>query len=139
MRAGVLLVLVLAACSSGPSVPPTSEPSHDVHDPSASCSPTGTALGIGALRSLYDRTCLAAPADQPLTIAFDNRDSAEPHNVAIFDRDPMESPDAKVLFRGEQFRGAKKVTYRVDALAAGEYHFHCDVHPAAMFGVLLVS
>lgn len=51
----------------------------------------------------------------------------------------MEKADAKVLFRGEQFRGPKTVTYRVAALATGEYHFHCDVHPTAMFGVFMVQ
>ena len=132
------LVLFLAACS-GSSAPGASDQGHNAHDASATCAPSGTTLRIRAIRNLFDRKCLAAPADQPLTIAFDNRDGAEPHNIAIFEEDPMERSDTKILFRSEQFRGPKTTSYLVPSLPQGEYHFHCDVHPTAMFGVLRVE
>lgn len=133
MRRLAALLLVLAACSSGGTAQQGGG-----HEDAAMCAPSGTTLSIKAQRNIFDTKCLAAPAAQAFTIAFDNRDSAEPHNVAIFDQDPMEKQDARVLFRGEEFTGPKTVTYRVGALAAGEYHFHCDVHPRVMFGMLIV-
>lgn len=72
----------------------------------------------------FDKQCLAAPADQPFSIEFNNAE-AVPHNVAILpDHD---SPDR--LFQGEVFSGPGARTYQVNALKAGQYHFHCDVHP----------
>ncbi len=139
MRRVAVSLVLLAACSSGSSEPGASDPGHNVHDPTASCALAATTLEIRANRNLFDRKCLAVPAGLPFTIAFDNRDDVEPHNIAIFSEDPMETPNANVLFRGEQFRGAKTVTYRIDALPVGTYHFHCDVHPAAMFGALMVA
>lgn len=132
------LLLILAACS-GSSRPEASNQDHDGHEASATCAPSGTTLRIRAIRNLFDRKCLAAPVDQPFTIAFDNKDSAEAHNIAIFEEDPAEDPDTKVLFRSAQFRGPKTVSYQIRSLPAGEYHFHCDVHPVAMFGVFRVE
>lgn len=100
----------------------------------ASCSPDGAALAVSADASKFDTACLAAPAGQPFTIAFDN---AEPvvHNVAIL----KSHSSNEVLFRGELFRGPETMTYEVPALEAGTYVFHCETHQGAMRGSLVVA
>lgn len=100
-----------------------------------SCSPNGTHLSLTAQSNHFSSTCLAAPAGKPFTIAFANKDSGTPHNVAIYS-----SPAAtKVLFRGQLAIGPKTVTFHVPALPAGTYYFRCDVHPTAMHGTFVVK
>ncbi len=73
-------------------------------------------------------SCIQVPAGQPFTIHFDNRDPASvgQHNIAIF----QSAADLTVaLFRGDLLTGPATIDYHVDALKAGEYFFHCDVHP----------
>lgn len=123
-------MLLLASCASS---------SGKQAEISASCAPSGPMISIKAQRGVFDRRCLAAPADQAFTIVFDNRDPGEPHNVAIFSDDPSAKPMATVLFRGEEFSGPKKVTYRVGALAGGRYFFRCDAHPRVMTGAFMVD
>ncbi|HEX8098656.1 MAG TPA: cupredoxin domain-containing protein, partial [Actinomycetota bacterium] len=71
----------------------------------------------------FDKNCLAAPANKPFSIRFTNEDAGVPHNVAILS-------SGKELFTGEIVTGPKTSTYRVEALPAGTYEFHCDVHPS---------
>ena len=99
------------------------------------CEPKGTALSVTSLNIVFDTGCLAAPADTPFTIAFDNQDPGIPHNVSI-----ATSADwADVLFTGELVTGVVKVTYEVPALPAGTYVFRCDVHPTSMIGQFIVQ
>ena len=105
-----------------------------VAPPPAACSPSGTELQIAADDVLFDRDCLAAPAGQAFTIAFENREPV-PHNVAVY----TDSSAAEPLFVGEIFSGPDTVTYRVDALEAGTYFFRCDVHPVQMIGTFVVE
>jgi plastocyanin len=82
----------------------------------------------------FDKTCLIAQAGQPYTLEYTNLE-AEPHNVAVFDGADATAP---VVFRGEVISNAS-VTYDIGTLEAGEYFFHCDVHPTAMTGTLVVE
>ncbi len=97
------------------------------------CTPGGTALTISARDIKFDKPCLAAPVNQELTIALDNREVV-PHNVAIRNQ----AGDAD-LFSGEVFSGPKVVTYTVPGLAPGTYKFWCSVHPSQMQGTFLVQ
>ena len=102
--------------------------------PTSDCSPSGTSLSITAQETRFDKDCLAAPASQPFTITYDNKDSVA-HNIAV-----LESHTATdVLFRLEIFRGPKTETLRVGALRPGTYAFHCEVHPAQMSGTFVVK
>ena len=101
--------------------------------PAASCAPNGPALAITASDNKYDKTCLAAPANQALTIDFDNQDYGIPHNVSIYDK------DHKALFTGEITDGPKKIKYSVPAIPPGKYEFRCDPHPEFMFGTFDVG
>ena len=98
------------------------------------CAPRGNALAITASGTAFDVGCLAAPAGQAFTIVMENKDSVA-HNLAI-----LESHDAEdVLFRGDIFQGPKSTTYQVQALKAGTYAFHCEVHPGTMKGTFVVA
>ncbi len=103
-----------------------------------SCAPSGTTVKVVAKNTMFDVSCLAAPAGKAFTIGFDNEDPL-PHNVAIYSADPMVDTNAKTLFQGAIFTGPKVTTYSVPALAAGTYHFHCDVHPTQMYGTFVVK
>ena len=119
---GAALALSLAACGGG----------GDGKDEPASCSPAGSKLKVAAEGFQFDTGCLAAPADTPFTIEFDNQDNGTPHNVAITD------DQGNKLFTGEIFSGKKVETYEPDPLPAGTYGFHCDVHPT-MEGTFVVE
>jgi plastocyanin len=102
------------------------------------CTPSGSALEIAARNVgsiwTFDTECLAAPADAPFTIAFDNQSPGVSHNVDILD-----FPGGTPLFSGEVTLGPKTIIYKVKALAAGKYYFHCKIHPALMNGDLIVG
>jgi len=101
----------------------------------AACAPSGTALTIAAKDIAYDKTCLAVPAGQAFTIKFDNNDSI-PHNVTIL----TSHTATEAFFTGDQITGPNKsTTYKVAALGAGTYHFHCIVHPDQMNGSFVVK
>ena len=97
------------------------------------CEPEGTELAIAALNSQFDKDCLAAPAGQAFTIAFDNQDASIPHNVSIYTQEGGEP-----LFEGETITGTQ-TTYQVDPLEAGNLYFQCDVHPTTMQGDFAVA
>lgn len=99
------------------------------------CAPAGTELRVAALGIAFDARCLAAPAGQPFTIAFENLDVGIQHNVSIARDEAFEDK----VFAGDIFEGSETRTYRVGPLAAGNYFFRCDVHPVAMVGVFVVA
>jgi plastocyanin len=74
----------------------------------------------------FEVLCLVAPADEGFTLTFDNQDPATLHNIAIY-QDASATPPA--LFTGDTVEGPIVQPYKVPALPAGDYYFHCDVHP----------
>jgi len=93
----------------------------------------GPSLQLGATNTTFDKNTLEATAGAPFSIAFQNNDTAVPHNVEIFDASGAN------VFKGDLVTGPKTVTYQVPALAAGTYQFRCVVHPAQMTGTLTVK
>ena len=91
---------------------------------------TVTASGIA-----FDTSTIDLPADQASTIHFVNQDAGTQHNIAIF---PSQDDLADPLFRGELVTGPGETDYAIDPLKAGQYYFHCDVHPT-MSGTVNVS
>ncbi|MEO8475606.1 MAG: cupredoxin domain-containing protein [Actinomycetota bacterium] len=95
--------------------------------PSDGAGGSGTA-SIAAAGLTFDTSSLSFPANEPVTLTFDNTDdvgTTGPHNVAIYKDDTL----AEVLFQGELVSGPATIDYQVPALAPGEYYFQCDVHP----------
>ena len=107
-------LLVLGACGGG-SGASRAEPA---------CVPSGNRLVISADNLEFDRSCLAAPPDQPFSIDFTN-DESLPHNVEI----RREGQSSGRVFLGEIFSGKKTVTYEVPPVPPGTYDFLCTVHP----------
>jgi plastocyanin len=149
-RQGALMILSIlviggSACGGGvttsgspqaTSVSPTTAPSLALSAP-PNCTPNGTALqlaGMGARTFSYDTECLAAPAGTAFTIIFENQSPGVSHNVEILDH-----PGGTPLFTGKLIVGPKTITYKVTALDAGTYYYHCSVHPTEMNGDLIVG
>ncbi len=90
----------------------------------------------GAATKGYSTNALSFKTETPTNLEFDNQDPSVPHNVVIF-----EGKDDKgtQVFTGEIITGPNKATYAVPALKAGDYYFHCEVHPTTMQGTITVS
>lgn len=120
--AALTLALVLSGCSASPS--PT---------PLVCREPVDGVLAVRAAGLVFDTACLALPAGEAVTIAFDNADS-EPHNIAIY----TDSSKSELLFSGDIIDGGETIAYAIDALEPGTYYFECTVHPF-MKGTVVVE
>jgi plastocyanin len=142
MHACLAIALLLAgatacggddAASENPALEQPTTTAHDVM--AATCSPSGTSLTLSAQNTSYDKDCLAAPAAQAFTISFANRQKDVSHNVVI-----LKEHQGEALFRGgDPFPGVQTEVYNVPPMTAGEYHFHCEVHPDVMQGKFIVA
>lgn len=122
-RIGLGLFLLLAACGGATS------PSGSVD-----CTePIDGVLSVSAESLVFDTTCLALQAGQPVTIAFENLDT-QPHNVAMY----TDSSKTTQLYAGEIIEGGESISYEIPALAAGTFYFDCTVHPG-MNGSVVVQ
>lgn len=73
---------------------------------------------------------VTVPAGQPLTIRFENRDPAQPHDIAIRVADGP---------KGTVCDGPCGYMLVVPPLPPGRYSFYCTIHqPAGMDGTLIV-
>jgi plastocyanin len=82
----------------------------------------------------FDKADLAFKSGGDADIAFDNKDSATPHNVAVY----ADEGHTQQLFIGDIVVGPLKVDYKFPAPPPGAYFFRCDVHPF-MQGKVTVS
>ena len=114
---------------------PTDAHGHTDHAGNATshCEPSGTSLTIAAQGTKFDRDCLAAPADRPFTINFDNKDQTV-HNIMILE---SHSASEAMFDAGTIPNGIR--TLNVPALRAGTFAFHCKIHPGAMSGTFIVK
>jgi len=93
---------------------------------------------LAAKNVAFDKDCLSAKAGKPFPLRFDNEDTAPNlHNVAIFRG--HDASGTRIQFPDAPFAGPKVVTYSIPALTPGSYFYHCDVHPTAMQGKLIVK
>lgn len=103
---------------------------------------TGTitaAKGAGGIKVVAQNTAfdvkeIDLPADTPSEITVENKDPFA-HNLAIYQDD---TASGTPLFTFEPFAGPDKKTFPVDPIPAGEYYFHCDIHPN-MNGTVVVG
>jgi S-DNA-T family DNA segregation ATPase FtsK/SpoIIIE len=131
-----------AGPSASASAPASTAPSAAA-SPSASAGASGGGVTLtvtapqGAATAGFDPKTLEGPANAPFTVVFDNQDTQTgPHNWVLKD-----STGAKVQIGGDTsfFSGPAKREYQIPALAAGDYPFLCEVHPAAMTGTLTIK
>jgi heme/copper-type cytochrome/quinol oxidase subunit 2 len=92
---------------------------------------------IAAKNISFDKNCLAGPVNRPFEISFDNQEGV-PHNVAFFEGKDADAPRILPQPDTPLFPGPKETTYKLPALKSGSYFFHCDAHPGAMQGQLVV-
>ncbi len=143
----VVAALLLAGCgddgdteTSGGTATTAAGQHDDGHDHGAAggeptCEPSGTSLRITAKDTKFDTNCLAAPAGQLFTVTFENTDSI-PHSLAVL----KTHTSSEKLFEGvDVFTGPRTVTVEGPALEAGNYAFHCTVHPTVMQGSFIVK
>jgi len=93
---------------------------------------------IAAKDVAFNKDCLSGPVNKPFEVTFDNQE-AVPHNVAFFQGNDANAPRILPQSDTPVFPGPKETTYKLPALKAGSYFFHCDVHPGAMQGKLQVQ
>jgi plastocyanin len=106
--------------------------------PAATCEPGGTTIKMTAQDTAFDTNCLAAPAGKAFTIDFTIQD-ASLHNLEIFTDSSATTRLGGAKDATDIVAGPASVTYKVDALKAGTYYFHCDVHPQQMTGTFVVK
>jgi plastocyanin len=91
---------------------------------------------LTAKNTAYDKECLAEPANKAFTLTFNNQDAGIPHNVVIF---KGRDANGQKVFSSPLQPGPFSDKYQVKALAPGRYFYHCDAHPQAMTGTLVVK
>lgn len=92
-----------------------------------------TSLKLIAENVAFNVTKLVIPAGQEITLTFENRDQATPHNVHVSGK----GVDAKTeIFAGKD-GGTRTLKFTI--AAPGEYEFVCDVHPNQMKGTITVK
>ena len=123
-----------------PQPPAATEPPHEPTTPPAPPPPApteapppggGSTLSIAALDVLFDTASLSAPAG-PITIVFNNQDTAIAHNIQFF-------AGSQSIGMTEIATGPDTQTLSLGTLAPGSYFYKCDVHPTTMKGSLKVS
>ena len=102
--------------------------------PATSAAGAATTLQLIAKNTLFDKSSLQASAGA-VTIDVDNQDAGIPHNIHVYKgKDSTGEDIGKTEFEAGPVKQTLKLT-----LAAGEYFFVCDVHPATMSGKLEVK
>jgi hypothetical protein len=102
----------------------------------ANCGDDGQlVLDIVAQGSTFDPQCLVAPAAEPFTINYDNKDPFV-HNIVIATDEAAITADP--VFKGPDVPGPDQVPVDAPAIDAGDYFFQCTYHPATMTGTLAV-
>jgi plastocyanin len=90
---------------------------------------------VGAQASGFTETCLVAPADQPLTLTFDNQDPGQTHNAHF-----LTAAGGDELFTSGPLAAGPETQKnpKVDPQDPGTYYFQCDAHPTTMQGTFVV-
>jgi len=113
--------------------PPSIVPSFGASGAASCGQDKKTLLDISAVGTSFDTTCLVGPATKGFTISFDNKATGIPHDLDVYDKQGGTS-----LASTPVATGPVQQSLDVKPLDAGTYYFQCDVHPALMFGNLVV-
>lgn len=107
---------------------------HGNEGSAGNCSPPGPSVSIVADNMAFDKTSLAVPANQAVTVTFENRQDV-PHGFTILEA----QNSSNFFFQEAPFRGPRTVTLNVGPLRRGDFAFKCQVHPNTMFGMFSVG
>lgn len=107
---GLLVAAVLAACGATAA-------------PAAPQAPAEADATIRSGSMEFDSDTLNVPAGKAFSLLYVN-ESPMPHNVSIYGDQSLNEK----VFIGEIIED-RSIVYDVPALPAGEYYFHCDLHP----------
>ena len=135
------LALVAAACGDdedGGSTPTSTATPTATSTATPTPTPTDTTFEIKMIPVLaFDKTELTVPAGTEVTVSFDNQDTGQSHNWAVYTDD---SASEAIAGAGENICAAPcNAEVTLGPLDAGEYFFQCDVHPTDMVGTLIVE
>jgi len=121
-----------------PSPTPTQVVQPSAPPPSQECTPVvdGKVTVVAEGIAFTDGICIEAPAGEPFTIVFDNRDAGVQHNVQVF---AGAEPSGDTIFQGDLVTGAAQIEYEIPALDAGEYAYNCVVHPTMVGKISVVE
>jgi plastocyanin len=130
-------VLVVVACDDDkgggdktPAEPSATEPAGETDTAPTAVTPVGQQLEISAdSLTSFDIDELAAPAGEPFTVTFDNRDTGIPHNWALYASEDDADDTDKAIAATEIETAPDVQSVVVPALDPGEYYFQCDLHP----------
>ena len=83
-------------------------------------------INLMAKNMAFDKSTITVPPGAHVKVIFNNQDSGEPHNFAVY-----ETSEAKTsIFVGAIISGMTTTTYEFNApTKVGTYFFRCDVHP----------
>jgi len=90
----------------------------------------------GASANGFATKTLAFQAERPTNLLFQNQETGVQHNVVIY---KGSSATGSPVFTGDLVTGPGQALYKVPPLPAGNYYFHCEVHPTTMFGTINVA
>lgn len=96
--------------------------------------PVSSTITLTATDNKFDKTALTVPANQQVTLDFENKGAAV-HNFHVLQVKDTAGKDVDTtLIPGGQ---SKTITFTLDK--AGSYAYRCDVHPTEMQGTLFVQ
>lgn len=118
---------------ASPTPTETAAPTVSPEEPTAGAQ---AAIDLVAQNLAFDKDQITVRAGSEVTINFDNRDNAIPHNFAVY----TDTSASNAIFKGDLITGPLQTTYRFKAPdKPGNYFFRCDVHPTTMTGTLIVE
>ena len=116
---------------------PTPGPSGGEATPGAT--PAGTVIEVSTPADnplVFDPASLDAPAETDITVSYTN-DSSVQHNIQFFNGADSSAPSLGKTAIVTGPSATETVTFTTPG--AGDYYFWCDVHLAAMSGMLHVQ
>ncbi len=93
-------------------------------------------IDLVAQNTTFDKATITVPAGAFVTINFNNKDTAIPHNFAVYDS----AQATRQIFKGSFVSGPGTTVYSFIApTTPGTYFFRCDAHPSIMTGSFIVQ
>ncbi len=150
MAMGALLavsLVALAACGSDDNKSTATTTAAASRSSSASSSPAASRSSAASSSAAagpevkmvpsikFEKTSITIDAGKKVTITVNNTDTGMRHNFALYKTKADADADTNEIAKTDICPAPCKQTVDVN-LTAGDYFFHCDVHPTQMMGTL---